>query len=233
MVLGTGVSAALLTAAGRLLDLPIGPAHGAALGLLVFGALEVRDRRADAVRLRAGRALLAAVAARLGPDGAPEAGWARGMPYLRGRRGGTPFTLHLETAGLEHLRVGVAIDAEPAEALWIASGHREGFPARWFRKLERRHRHVPVAGVEPLVALGRRPIAAAELLARPGVGEAVRALVEINAPCAAVLDLQPGGLGWDSLLTPRLDAGVVLGVVDALIGLAAQVSLDASDDVAA
>ncbi len=196
--------------AARMLGLPL-PGWVALVGSAgLFAALEIGVRRAGASRAGPARALLGALVDRVGEAGQPIAGWRQGLPYLRCRLDDRDVVVSFEPAPDAGLRVTVQVAAEPPAQLWLVGRQPDDFPQRWLDKLSTRSlvQSVPNAP-DDTVALSVDPEPAAELLERAAFVEAARHLVAINAPTSATFDLQPDGLGWDTLVTPRIDAEVL------------------------
>lgn len=211
-----GALAAVLAA--RMLDLPL-PGWVALVGSAgLFTALEIGVRRAGASRAGPARALLAALVDRVGEVGQPSAGWRQGLPYLRCRVDDRDVVFSFEPASEGGLRVTVQVAAEPPAQLWLVGRQPDDFPQRWLDKLTARAVVQPVPEApDDAVALSVDPEPAAELLQSPAFTDAALHLVALNAPTSATLDLQPDGLGWDTLVTPRVDAETLWGVARRLL----------------
>jgi hypothetical protein len=213
-----GATAAWLAAWA--LGLPL-PGWVALLGsAALFTALEIGVRRAGASRAEPARALLLELVQMLGEDGQPRAGWRQGLPYLRCRLDARDVVFSFEAAAGDGLRVAVQVTAEPPAQLWLVGRQPEDFPQRWLDRLSARSVVQPVpAAPDDTVALSVDPEPAAALLQDPSFAREARALVLLNAPTSATFDLQPDGLGWDTLLTPRVEAPTLLRVATRMVAL--------------
>ncbi|MCA9539337.1 MAG: hypothetical protein KC620_10650 [Myxococcales bacterium] len=228
-VLGVLASAAVFTLALRgaasWVDLSCPWPVAGGLGLLLFGLAEVRVQRASRRRRAPGVALLLAMMRKLGPAAGVEVGLRRGLPYLRARQGETAFVVHFEPLRGDRLRVALTLDEESVLNLRLVSRLREGFPDRWLARVRAREADVP--GVpESICAISPDPDCAAAFWADDeSFRSAATRLLTFNAPVAAVLDLQGDGIGWDTLLTERVDAHRLLSLVPQLATLAVRARL--------
>ncbi len=191
--------------------------------LVLFALLEVDVRRQGARRAGPARVLVTELVDRLrtaGEPGSVHATWRAGLPVLRGLVRARPFVVHFEVARRGRLRVVVLLETAPPAQLWLISRQPEDFPQRWVGRATRRGavREVPDAPPATL-ALSVDPEAAAALLSRPDFVAPALTLVNLNAPVSAMLDLQSDVIGWDTLLTDRVDGGVVFEVLAGLDAL--------------
>ncbi|MCA9560554.1 MAG: hypothetical protein KC583_18525, partial [Myxococcales bacterium] len=125
-----------------------------------------------------------------------------------------------EAAPGAQVRVAVQVAAEPPAQMWLVGRQPDDFPQRWLDKLGGRSVVQPVPDApDVVVALSVDPEPAAALLRSPEFLDVALDLVALNAPTSATFDLQPDGLGWDSLLTPRVDPDALWTVARRMLAL--------------
>ncbi len=154
---------------------------------------------------------------------APEIGHHRGLPWIAGERGGRRFTALVEWDGAERLRLGLTVDVELSTDLRIVPAAAEDRPDRWLSRLRVKHRHRDLSELPPtLVGLSVEPQKAEALWARaPLLAREAERLATDLLPRAAVVDVQPDGVGWDGPLDdPRLDRQRVDETLTRLVALA-------------
>lgn len=191
------------------------------VAMAIFAALEVGVQRRSRARITPVLALLADCVEALP---APESGLHRGLPWVGGACRGRRFTAHVEWHGAERLRLAITVDAELDTTLRLVPAVADDRPDQWLSRLRIKGRHRDVSGLPPsLIGLSPEPPAAEALWAADAaLAEAAEALVTGMLPRAAVLDLQPDGVGWDGPLDgqPALDAARVGALIDQLCALA-------------
>lgn len=200
----------------------------------LFAVLEIGVQRHSRAPLAPVLELLADCVRRLP---ATDLGHHRGLPWIGGVRDGRPFTAHVEWHGGERLRLGLTVDARLDASLRLLPADAADPPHRWMSRLRAKHRHRDVSGLPPsLLGLSPDPPAAEALWAAdPELARRAEALATRMLPRAAVLDLQPDGVGWDGPLDvePPLTAEAVDGMLTALIALAERAEAGSGADGAA
>lgn len=194
---------------------------------LLFAGLEIGVQRRSRTRIAPVLDLLVDCVAQLP---APEIGHHRGLPWIAGQRGGRRFTALVEWDGGERLRLGLTVDAELSTSLRLVPAAAEDRPDRWMSRLRIKHRHRDLSGMPAtLIGLSPEPEKAEALWdGTPLFAEEAELLATALLPRAAVVDVQPDGVGWDGPLDePRLDRERVDATLDRLVALAAM--LEASD----
>lgn len=195
------------------------PYCAAATGL--FAVLEIGVQRRSRAPLAPVLELLADCVRRLS---ATDLGHHRGLPWIGGVRDGRPFTVHVEWHGGERLRLGLTVDARLEASLRLVPADADDPPHRWMSRLRTKHHHRDVPDLPPgLLGLSPDPPTAAALWATdPELARRAEALTTRMLPRAAVLDLQPDGVGWDGPLDtePPLTAEAVEDILTSLIALA-------------
>ena len=187
---------------------------------LLFAGLEIGVQRRSRARLAPVLSLLAECVDRLP---APQIGHHRGLPWVAGERGGRRFTALVEWDGGERLRLGLTVDAELDVSLRVVPAEAADRPDRWLSRLRARHRHRDVSDLPPtLIGLSPDPEKAEALWGRsPMLVSEAEALATALLPRAAVVDVQPDGVGWDGPLhEPALDVARIDDVLDRLVALA-------------
>lgn len=188
--------------------------------MLLFAALEIGVQRRSRARLGPVLDLLVECVRHLPAD---DIGHHRGLPWIAGERGGRRFTALVEWDGGERLRLGLNVHAELSTGLRLVPAEAADRPDRWMTRLRVKHRHRELSDMPAgLIGLSAEPEKAERLWAdAPLLVAEARALTGLLLPRAAVLDMQPDGVGWDGPLDDeRLDRPQVHGVLDRLVALA-------------
>lgn len=199
-----------------------------AVATAAFAALEVGVQRRSRAGLEPVIDLLVDCVHRLP---APEVGQHRGLPWVSGERGGRRFTALVEWDGGERLRLGLTVDAALPVTLRLVPATADDRPDRWLSRLRVRHRHRDVPGLPPsVVGLSPEPALAESLWgADAEAADELEAMTAVLSPRAAVVDVQPEGVGWDGPLDDdRLDITLIDGLLGRLVAVADRLEADAS-----
>lgn len=178
--------------------------------LAAFAGLEVGVQRSGAQRRAPVKRLMHAL---IDVIDDPQIQWMRGLPVLRGLVDGRAFALSVDTAGA-NLRLGLTIAAQPYTPVFLASRHPEDYPEKIVMRLLTKGGYVVFdADGDALTALCLRPDEADRYAI-----DALRPVLDANAPYSTTLDAGLETVRWDSVLTERITAEQVVQWVRALPG---------------
>ena len=226
-LVGVVVCAAFLTAVGiwTLAErLPIPVIAGVSLALFI--ALEIGVRRSARVRQAPIKRLMHDL---IDQVKSPKIGWMRGLPMLRGLVGTRAFALSVDSAPNDQLRLGLTLSAQPSTPVFLASRHPVDFPEKLVTTLLTRRGYVVFdADGETLCALALQPDVAHQAYDI----DAIRPILDAQAPQSVTLDGGFDTLRWDTLLTDQISAATIIDLVVALPALF-EVEIPGVDDVEA
>lgn len=208
-VIGVIACAAALTAVG-IWTTAVSPAILAGGSLVAFTGLEVGVQRSGATRRAPVKRLMHALADQIDQ---PEVDWMRGLPVLRGLIDGRAFALSVDTAGTD-LRLGLTVAAQPYTPVFLASRHDHDYPEKIVTRLLTKGGYVVFdADGDDLTALCIKPEEAEHYAIEP-----IRPVLDANAPYCTTIDAGFETIRWDSVLTERMTAESLVGLVQTLPG---------------
>jgi hypothetical protein len=206
-IVGVVTCAAALTAIG-IWATSFSPAILAGGSLAAFTGLEVGVQRSGAARRAPVKRLMHALIEQVDQ---PQVEWMRGLPVLRGLVDGRAFALSVDPAGTE-LRLGLTIAAQPHTPVFLASRHPQDYPEKIVTRLLTKGGYVVFdADGDDLTALCFKPDEAEGYAI-----EAVRPVLDANAPFCTTLDAGFETIRWDSVLTERVTPEMLIDLVRTL-----------------
>ena len=212
-LIGVVVCAAALTAVGiwtiaKPLALPTPLIAGVSLALFI--ALEIGVRRSGRTRQAPAKRLMHALVDQVN---APEVGSMRGLPMLRGLVGTRAFALTVDSAPDDRLRLGLTISAQPRTPVFLASKHPVDFPEKLVTKLLTRRGYVVFdADGDTLCAIALQPDVAHAAYDI----DALRPVLDAQAPHCVTLDGGFETLRWDTMLTDAITPEMIVDLVTTL-----------------
>lgn len=212
-IAGVLLCSAALTAVGiwtisESLSMSIPLIAGASLAL--FSVLEVGVRRNARLRQAPAKQLLRDL---IDQVSAPEVGWMRGLPMLRGLVGTRAFALSVDSAPNDRLRLGLTISAQPTTPVFLASRQPNDFPEKLITRLLTRQSYVVFdADGESLCALSLQP----DLANQAYDIDTLRPILNAQAPHCVTLDGGFETVRWDTLLTDAITPATIVDLVTTL-----------------